>query len=79
MGPGYEITGEPYPEGDVWYLPTVLKMADGKTEPQTIMIKFYDFDGTWHQWAGDFLLACDWLLENHQTHRVRVALAAVNW
>ncbi len=42
---GYEITSEPYPEGDVWYLPTVLKMANGTTEPQTIMIKFYDFDG----------------------------------
>jgi hypothetical protein len=41
----YEITGEPYPEGDVWFLPTVLRMASGKTEPQTIMIKFYDFDG----------------------------------
>jgi DNA-directed RNA polymerase specialized sigma24 family protein len=42
---GYEITGEPYPEGDVWFLPTQLKMANGQTEPQTIMIKFYDFDG----------------------------------
>ncbi len=42
----YEITGEPYPEGDVWLLPTELKMANGKTETQTIMIKFYDFEGT---------------------------------
>lgn len=42
---GYEITGEPYLEGDVWFLPTVLRMASGKTETQTIMIKFYDFDG----------------------------------
>ena len=41
----YEITSEPYPEGDVWFLPTELKMANGKTETQTIMIKFYDFDG----------------------------------
>ncbi len=41
----YEITGEPYPEGDVWFLPTELKMANGKTEVQTVMIKFYDFDG----------------------------------
>ncbi len=41
----YEITGEPYPEGDVWFLPTELKMANGKTETQTIMIKFYDFEG----------------------------------
>ncbi len=42
---GYEITGEPYPEDDVCFLPTELKMANGKTETQTIMIKFYDFDG----------------------------------
>jgi hypothetical protein len=42
----YEITGQPYPEGDVWFLPTVLKMAGGKTETQTVMIKFYKFDGT---------------------------------
>jgi len=41
----YEITGEPYPEGGVWFLPTELKMANGKTETQTIMIKFYNFDG----------------------------------
>ena len=41
----YEITGQPYPEGDVWFLPTELKMADGETETQTVMIKFYDFDG----------------------------------
>lgn len=41
----YEITGEPYPEGDVWFLPTELKAADGKTETQTVMIKFYDFEG----------------------------------
>lgn len=41
----YEITGEPYPEGDVWFLPTELKMANGKTETQTIMIRFYDFNG----------------------------------
>jgi hypothetical protein len=42
---GYEITGEPYPEGNVWFLPTELKIANGTTEVQTIMIKFYDFDG----------------------------------
>ncbi len=43
---GYEITGEPYPEGDVWFLPTELELANGKTETQTVMIKFYSFDGT---------------------------------
>jgi hypothetical protein len=41
----YKITGEPYPEGDVWFLPTELKLASDKTEVQTVMIKFYTFDG----------------------------------
>ncbi|MFO7654971.1 MAG: S8 family serine peptidase [Candidatus Krumholzibacteriia bacterium] len=43
------------------------------------IVKYYDFDGIWHQWAGDFLLACDWLLDHHEVQRVQVALAAVNW
>ncbi len=42
---GYEITGEPYQEGDRWYVPTEVKLPGGKTETQTVMIKFYDFDG----------------------------------
>jgi len=42
---GYEITGVPYQEGNIWFVPTELKSADGKTEIQTVMIKFYDFDG----------------------------------
>ncbi len=41
----YEITGEPYPEGDVWFVPAKLQTGDGKAEVQTAMIKFYDFDG----------------------------------
>lgn len=43
------------------------------------IVKFYDFDGVWRQWAGDFLAACDWLLANRDVYRVRVALCAVNW
>jgi len=43
------------------------------------IVKFYDFDGIWHQWAFDFLAACDWVLANHELHRIRVLLAAVNW
>ncbi len=43
------------------------------------VVKFYDFDGVWRQWAGDFLAACDWLLDHGQECRVRVALCAVNW
>ncbi|MCB1185086.1 S8 family peptidase, partial [bacterium] len=43
------------------------------------VVKFYDYDQTWHAWAGDFLAACDWLLANHATYRVRTVLMAVNW
>ena len=43
------------------------------------VVKFYDFDGVWHTWAGDFLAACAWTLENRDTYRVRTVLAAVNW
>lgn len=43
------------------------------------VVKFYDFDDTWHTWAGDFLAACAWVLENRETYRVRTVLAAVNW
>ncbi|MBE0566952.1 MAG: S8 family serine peptidase, partial [Krumholzibacteria bacterium] len=43
------------------------------------IVKFYDFDVTWHAWAGDFLAACAWLLDNHETYRVRTVLVAVNW
>jgi DNA-binding transcriptional LysR family regulator len=43
------------------------------------VVKFYDFDGVWHTWAGDFLAACAWILENRDTYRVRTVLAAVNW
>lgn len=43
------------------------------------VVKFYDFDGVWHAWAGDFLAACAWVVENHETYRIRSVLAAVNW
>ena len=42
---GYEITGEPYREGDLWYLQAEIKFAGGRSEVQTSMVKFYDFDG----------------------------------
>ncbi len=43
------------------------------------IIKFYDFDQVWHTWAGDFLAACEWTLENRDDFRIRVVLAGVNW
>jgi hypothetical protein len=48
-------------------------------EARLTIVKFYDFDVIWHQWAGDFLAACAWLLDHRETYRVRVALATVNW
>ncbi|MBN1360097.1 MAG: hypothetical protein JW993_05875 [Sedimentisphaerales bacterium] len=47
----YEITGDPYQEGDRWYVPTEVKGPGGQTETQTVMIKFYDFDGTTHAFS----------------------------
>jgi hypothetical protein len=44
-----------------------------------VVVKFYDFDVTWHAWAGDFLAAIDWLLDNRQALRVGPVLMAVNW
>jgi len=43
------------------------------------VVKYYDFDQTWHAWAGDFLAACAWTLENRETYRIRTVLMAVNW
>jgi len=43
------------------------------------VVKFYDFDETWHAWAGDFLAACAWTLDNRETYRIRTVLMAVNW
>jgi hypothetical protein len=42
---GYEITGAPYQEGDIWYVPCLLKLADNKAEMNTPMIKFYMMEG----------------------------------
>lgn len=43
------------------------------------VVKFYDFDDTWHAWAGDFLAACAWTLDNLELYRIRTVLIAVNW
>jgi hypothetical protein len=43
------------------------------------VVKFYDFDQTWHAWAGDFLAACSWTLDHCEIYRIRTVLAAVNW
>ncbi len=44
-----------------------------------VIVKYYDFDLTWHAWAGDFLAACSWLLDRRQELRVGPVLMAVNW
>ncbi len=43
------------------------------------VVKFYDFDGQWRTWAGDFLAACAWTLDHADTFRVKTVLCAVNW
>ncbi len=43
------------------------------------VVKFYDFDETWHTWAGDFLAACAWTLDHRETYRIHTVLTAVNW
>jgi len=43
------------------------------------VVKFYDFDETWHAWAGDFLAACAWTLDHREIYRIRTVLMAVNW
>ncbi len=43
------------------------------------VVKFYDFDVTWHAWAGDFLAACAWVLEHREAYRIGSVLVAVNW
>jgi len=42
---GYEITGDPYQEGNLWHVPCELKIAGDKTEINTPMIKFYEMEG----------------------------------
>jgi hypothetical protein len=42
------ITGDPYQEGGVWYVPCQFLYANGKTEQTTPMIKFYEMEGHTH-------------------------------
>jgi len=39
------VTGVPYQEGDLWYVPVEIRSGTGKSETQNAMIKFYDFEG----------------------------------
>ena len=39
------ITGDPYQEEELWYVPCQFVYTDGKTEPTTPMIKFYEMEG----------------------------------
>ncbi len=45
----YAVTGEPYPEGEIWFVPCQIRHSTGKVEVDTPMIKFYDFEG--HRYA----------------------------
>ena len=39
------ITGEPYQEGEFWYVPMEVRGANSQNETQNAMIKFYDLEG----------------------------------
>ena len=39
------ITGQPYQEGDLWFVPARITSVGGKIEVNTPMIKFYDLEG----------------------------------
>jgi len=41
----YTITGEPYTQGNVWFVPCQIRHSGGKVEVDTPMIKFYNFEG----------------------------------
>ena len=56
--------------------PTLRGVASGA---RLVVVKYYDFDLVWHAWAGDFLAACDWVLQRRDTLRIGPVLMAVNW
>jgi len=62
--------GSGYVDGDYAGMAPSLRLA---------VVKFYDFDQTWHAWAGDFLAACAWVLDHRDIYRVRSVLVTVNW
>ncbi len=39
------ITGAPYQEGDLWYVPVEIRNETGPSETQNAMIKFYQLEG----------------------------------
>jgi len=39
------ITGAPYQEADLWYVPVEVRSGGGKSETQNAMIKFYELEG----------------------------------
>ena len=41
----FNITGEPYQENELWYVPCEIKTAGGQAEIQNPMIKFYEMEG----------------------------------
>ena len=42
----FNITGEPYQENELWYVPCEIKTAGGQGEIQNPMIKFYEMEGS---------------------------------
>lgn len=44
----FAITGPPYQEDDLWYVPVEVRSKTGQSETQNAMIKFYQFEGKTH-------------------------------
>jgi hypothetical protein len=44
----FSITGAPYQEGDLWYVPVEIRSKAGQAETQNAMIKFYQLEGKTH-------------------------------
>lgn len=41
----FTVIGDPYQEGELWYVPCEIKAASGTSEVQNAMIKFYQMEG----------------------------------
>lgn len=39
------VTGAPYQEGDLWFVPVDIRIGDGRSQTQNAMIKFYELEG----------------------------------
>lgn len=48
-------------------------------EGRFVVVKTYNFEGSWRVWASDFLLGVEWVLNNRDLYRIRAVLAGAVW